>query len=126
MSRRAKMVTVDEARRYVDAFNAADVAALSALMAPGYRYTDRYAGGTLDAERHLAVIADVHARMPDRRISVEHVVTAARSQIVEGEWSATTPTGVTLRTHVVIVFDVAEGLIVEGRAYYREADLAAP
>jgi hypothetical protein len=29
-------------------------------MGPDYRYVDRYAGGTVDAGGHLAVIADVH------------------------------------------------------------------
>ena len=115
--------SVDEAQRYVDAFNAGDVEALAAMMSPEYRYVDRYAGGTVDAESHLAVIKDVHERMPDRQISVDRIVDAGGSQIVEGEWSGTPPGGATLRTHLLIILDVVDGLVASGRAYYREADL---
>ena len=110
----------------MEAFNAGDPEALAALMAPGYSYTDRYAGGTLDAAGHLAVIRDVHERIPDRRISVERILDAGGSQIVEGEWSGSPLPGTTLRTHLVVVLDVVDGMIAGGRAYYREADLAAP
>ncbi len=116
---------VNEAQRYVDAFNAGDVDALAAMMSSEYRYMDRYAGGTVDAEGHLAVVADVYERMPDRRISVDRILDAGGSQVVEGEWSGTPPGSATLRTSVVIILDVVEGLVAGVRAYYREADLQA-
>jgi len=119
------MGNVNEAQRYVEAFNAGDADALAALMAPGYNYTDRYAGGTLDAEGHLAAITDIYDRMPDRRIVVDRILDAGGSQIVEGEWSGTPLAGTTLRTHLVVVLDVVDDLIASSRAYYREADLAA-
>lgn len=109
----------------MEAFNAGDSEALAALMAPGYSYTDRYAGGTVDAASHLAVIRDVYDRIPDRRIFIERILNADDSQIVEGEWSGSPLPGTTLRTHLIVVLDVVDGLITNGRAYYREADLAA-
>ena len=119
------MGAVEEARRYVAAFNAGDMAALASMMASGYRYTDRYAGETMDAESHLAVLSAVHERMPDRQISIDRTVAAGGTQVVEGEWSGTPTGGATMRTHLVIVLDVVDGLIMTGRAYYREADLQA-
>ena len=94
-------------------------------MGPDYRYVDRYAGGTVDAGGHLAVIADVHARMPDRVISITRIIDAVGAQVIEGVWSGTPAGGATRRTNLAIVLDVEEGLVAGGRAYYREADLLA-
>lgn len=119
------MGAVEEAQRYVAAFNAGDMGALASMMASGYRYTDRYAGGIVDAEGHLAVLRAVQERMPDRQISIDRIVDAGGTQVVEGEWSGTPTGSATMRTHLVIVFDVVDAVIISGRAYYREADLLA-
>lgn len=116
---------MEEAQRYVAAFNAGDIGALAGMMSAGYRYTDRYAGGMIDAEGHLAAIRAVQQRMPDRQISVERIVEAGGTQVVEGQWSGTPTGSAMMRTHLVIVFEVVDGCISSGRAYYREADLLA-
>ena len=116
---------MDVAQRYVDAFNAGDIEGLRRLMAPSYRYTDRYAGGTIGSAEHLAVIGAVLERMPDRRIIVDRILSSGDTCVVVGTWTAT-PVGADrlLGTHLIIVMDVVDELVSDATAYYREAELA--
>lgn len=90
-------------------------------MADGYTYSDRYGGGRLDADHHIAELRRVIGMYPDRRIELRDRLDGEGTTVLIGTWTGTPAAdGDPMALELALVLSTDGAQVREGAAYYLE------
>jgi len=77
---------------FFHAFNRGDVEEVRRLAAPSYSYVEPLFPEPRDVEQHIALMREIVARYPDRRLQVRRRLPGVGAATVEAVWSGTAAT----------------------------------
>ena len=89
------------AREFYDAYNARDPAQIRAILAAGYHHR-RNATIIEGADNYIAFFEREWANRPDGLITVKHAIPAGTGFVVEGAWTVTSNTPLTLPSGTIL------------------------